>query len=490
MNKPGIDPTPDTRIAPGSASGSPEISHSETMTIADRVRTARIAANKTQQQLAGDTYSKSYISAVERGKMTPSVQALGVLAERLGLPMSYFLGESDVDLSALAESSASLRSTPERERMAREETLGLLLTEAEGLIRQGKTDAALEKLGTQETLDELSGSQRPRWYLLSGWTWLLKQNQHEAISFLERGLTLAENLRLQAPHSQKGAITELAERLRCFLGQAYYELGQPEMALEYHRRCLAAVNEELVADLELTLRIYMSLGHDYLLLNRYNDAIHFYEQAIKQADQAESLAAQGSLYWNLGLAYEGSGDLARAKSNLNKALVAFELQQNIRLAAQLRSLFGQVLVHLERYEEAEGNLRQSLSAAEHTGDASTRASALGNFASMHTARGDHDKAIQMAREGLEVVKGSQDPRTEGQLHLTLAIAHEARNDYDAAEEELKQAISIFEHTGDRDLIGRAHEKYGKFLADRGRFQDAYEHMKTARTATTRKLQDL
>src|SRR5215467_14899974 len=93
------------------------------MTIAERVRSARIAANKTQQQLAGDTYSKSYISAVERGKMTPSVQALGVLAERLGLPMSYFLGESDVDLSALAESSASLRSTPERERMAKEESL-------------------------------------------------------------------------------------------------------------------------------------------------------------------------------------------------------------------------------------------------------------------------------------------------------------------------------------------------------------------------------
>ena len=113
------------------------------MTIAERVRTARIAANKTQQQLAGDTYSKSYISAVERGKMTPSVQALGVLAERLGLPMSYFLGESDADLSALAESSASLRSTPERERLAREETLGLLLTEAEGLIRQGNLDAAL-----------------------------------------------------------------------------------------------------------------------------------------------------------------------------------------------------------------------------------------------------------------------------------------------------------------------------------------------------------
>jgi tetratricopeptide (TPR) repeat protein len=491
MSNPAFDPkTPDAMSAPGGSNSNLDPGRSDTMTIADRVRTARIAANKTQQQLAGDTYSKSYISAVERGKMTPSVQALGVLAERLGLPMSYFLGESEVDLSALAESSASMRSTPERERLAREETLALQLTQAEGLLRRGEPDAALEKLGSQETMDELSVSQRARWYLLEGWAWIAKQANHEAISFLEKGLTLAENLRMQAPLSQKGALSELAERLRCFLGSAYCELGQPEMALEYHRRCLAAINDGLVTDLELTQRIYMALGYDYLLLNRYNDAIGFYEQAIKQASSAEGIASQGDLYWKLGLSYQNSGDLSRAKTNLQKALSAFEVQDNMRLAAQLRSLFGQVLVNLERYEEAESHLQQSLNAAQRTGDVSTRASALGNFASMHTARGNHDKAIQMAREGLDVVKESKDQRTEGQLHLTLAIAHEAKGDYEAAEQELNSSISIFEKTGDKDLIGRAHERYGKFLADRGRFKEAYDHMHVARAATTRKLQDL
>ncbi|HEU5200393.1 MAG TPA: helix-turn-helix transcriptional regulator, partial [Ktedonobacterales bacterium] len=63
--------------------------------LAERLRAARLAANKTQQELAGDRYSKAYISAIECGKMTPSVQALGLLAERLGLPASYFLGEGE-----------------------------------------------------------------------------------------------------------------------------------------------------------------------------------------------------------------------------------------------------------------------------------------------------------------------------------------------------------------------------------------------------------
>jgi transcriptional regulator with XRE-family HTH domain len=57
------------------------------------VRQARLAANLTQQEVAGQMYSKAYISAVERGTMTPSLAALHFLAERLERPLSYFLGE-------------------------------------------------------------------------------------------------------------------------------------------------------------------------------------------------------------------------------------------------------------------------------------------------------------------------------------------------------------------------------------------------------------
>jgi len=481
-----VEVAPEQRALIGAAGGL----HAHTMTIADRVRSARMAANKTQQQLAGETYSKSYISAVERGKMTPSVQALAILAERLGLPVSFFLGESEIDLSTLAENTASLRSTPERERQVREDSLNLLLGEAEGLIRRRDPDAALGKLGGAETLDDLSVLQKPRWYALSGWALLLKTRYHEAIAALEKGLNLAEQLRGQAPLAQKAALAELAERLRCFLGNGYYEMGQPEMALEYHRRCLLAASEGGISDPELKLRIYLALGHDYLLLGRYQEAIGFYKQASNQATEVETLLAEGSLYWSLGLAYKDSGDLFRAKTNMQKALVAFELQENMRLAAQLRSLFGQVLVHLGQYEEAEVNLRQSLGAAERTGDTSTHGAALGNFATMHNAKGEYAQAIETAQQGLAVVKASQDRRTEGQLHLTLSTAYEAGQDYQAAEQAIQQAMALFEQTGDKDWMGRAHEKYGKFLADRGRFEEAYDHMRLARAITARKTDDL
>ena len=461
----------------------------EPMTIGERVRTARIAANKTQQQLAGDTYSKSYISAVEHGKMTPSVQALSVLAERLGLPMAYFLGEVDADLSALAESGANFSSPPERSLLAREEAALLALSAAEGFLRQDNPDAALEQLGSSEALEQLSTLQRPRWYWLAGWAWSQKLDYPEAINFLEKGLTLAEHLRALAPLSHQGHLIELAERLRCFLGSAYSALGQPELALEHHRRSLAALNGGMIDDPDLLLRIYLALGQDYLLLANDGGAISFYDQAIKQLADAEDVTSQGAIYWDRGLSERAAGDLARARTNLVKALLAFEMQESTRLAAQMYSLFGEVLINLERYDEAEAHLQQSLEAGQRTGDAIIRGSTLSTYASLHAARRDHAKAIQQAHEVLEVVRESKDQRTEGQVHITLANAHAALEDYGAAEQELGQAIAVFLKTGDVNLIGQAHARYGTFLADRGRFQEAYEHMEAAQSASTREFPD-
>ncbi len=464
------------------------IPRSETATIAERVRQARIAANKTQQQLAGDTYSKSYISAVERGKMTPSVQALAVLAGRLGLPVSYFLGESEADLSVLAESSAALRSTPERERLVREEALALQLGEAEWALRQRQPDEALARLGGEEPPEDLSAMQRPRWYWLKGWALIQKRFLHEALTTLEKGLTVTEALRSQAPQAQRGSLAEQAERLRLYLGSAYYELRQAELAVEYHRRGLQAITEGVVSDPELKLRIYLALGHDYLLLGRFQDAVSFYDAASKQASDVAQPFAQSLIYWGLTLAHKEAGDLIRARMAVQKALVAQEVQENLALAAQLRSLFGQILVQFGKFAEAEANLQQSLEVAERTGDAVTRGLTLANYADLYLAEGKPEEALRAVQEGLQVVAETHDQRTAGQLYLTQAAVYEARKETGAAETAFKQAIGIFQQTEEADLLGRAHEKYGKFLADQGRFQEAYEQMHQARSAHLRRNQ--
>ena len=58
-----------------------------------RIREARHRSGLTQQQLAGDRYTKAYVSALETGIARPSMVALQFLSERLGMPASHFIDE-------------------------------------------------------------------------------------------------------------------------------------------------------------------------------------------------------------------------------------------------------------------------------------------------------------------------------------------------------------------------------------------------------------
>src|SRR5690242_10607450 len=59
--------------------------------LGQRLRQARLARNLTQGELAASQYSVSYISAVERGQIRPSLGALEKLAQRLQVSVADLL---------------------------------------------------------------------------------------------------------------------------------------------------------------------------------------------------------------------------------------------------------------------------------------------------------------------------------------------------------------------------------------------------------------
>ena len=138
--------TPPTQQLSDSFLSAPTLQQARSL-IGDRVRAARVAANLTQQDLAGSDFSKSYISAIERGKMTPSFQALHLLAGRLGRPISYFLGEEPSKQEA-EPSPAPAADEEDGERAAR-------LHEGERLVQAGRYEEAIavfEQIGQRDLL--------------------------------------------------------------------------------------------------------------------------------------------------------------------------------------------------------------------------------------------------------------------------------------------------------------------------------------------------
>src|SRR5207248_8564354 len=70
-----------------------------------RLRQLRVAAGLTQSDLAGDRFSKEYVSQIERGKTRPTPQTLSWIAERLGVDAAELGTGQTWDESAAGEAS-------------------------------------------------------------------------------------------------------------------------------------------------------------------------------------------------------------------------------------------------------------------------------------------------------------------------------------------------------------------------------------------------
>ncbi|HET7641168.1 MAG TPA: helix-turn-helix transcriptional regulator, partial [Ktedonobacteraceae bacterium] len=72
-----------------------------------KLRAARKAKKYTQGQLAAPDFSVSYISAIERGQIQPSLRALEILAHRLDLSSTDLLSGRSQQTHELAVSTSA-----------------------------------------------------------------------------------------------------------------------------------------------------------------------------------------------------------------------------------------------------------------------------------------------------------------------------------------------------------------------------------------------
>ena len=83
-------------VAPEDAAGVGDVDHDLgggrglVAQLGERLRALRIAKGLTQTELAGERFSKEYVSQIERGKTAPSAEALAWLAPRLGTVEEIF----------------------------------------------------------------------------------------------------------------------------------------------------------------------------------------------------------------------------------------------------------------------------------------------------------------------------------------------------------------------------------------------------------------
>src|SRR5215211_8976164 len=143
--------------------------------LGERLRLLRVAAGLTQTELAGDRFSKEYVSQIERGKTRPTAETVEWLARRLGVDVGFLAngvsteqrhrveaaltraealsdaGDFEEALSAFSELRAAVASTGSAELEVR-----AACGEWRALAWAGRVRESLERLERVRTLTESS----------------------------------------------------------------------------------------------------------------------------------------------------------------------------------------------------------------------------------------------------------------------------------------------------------------------------------------------
>src|SRR5437868_2378766 len=96
--------------------------------LGERLRQLRVAGGMTQTELAGDRFSKEYVSQIERGKTRPTRETIEWLAGRLGVDAGFLANGVSADErgrleGALARAEALLEGARNEEAATEYESL-------------------------------------------------------------------------------------------------------------------------------------------------------------------------------------------------------------------------------------------------------------------------------------------------------------------------------------------------------------------------------
>ncbi len=384
----------------------------EAPTLGARVRELRRSAGLSQSALAGERFSKEYLSQIERGRTRPTPQTLSWLAERLGVDAQFL--ETGV-------------SATERLRV------DSVIAQAEASIEASEyEDAARLLAGLTAPTPEL----RLRALLVESWARMYLGEIREAIALAEQARTVVDDAGLGELDR-----AEVLYRLAC----CRYKLSSISTALALYTEALAiADRSELPCD-RLRAHILEWRSRCYRRQRDFEAAGEDVERALELARGLGDTETVAHVYFQASLVAERRGQWVRARTYAGKAKALYEELSDRQSVGRLLNNLGGLTFLLGRPDEAVEHLKSAFSHALEAGSSADAAQAISSLAQVHLRTGEVELAEEQARRALELLDGRVDFLDEiGNAQLVLGRALLEQDRLDEADAALAEAERSFE----------------------------------------------
>jgi len=406
--------------------------------IGGRLRTARLAAHLTQAQLAGDRYTKAYISALEKGSAKPSMAALAYLSDRLSLAPTHFLDDDEGLWPRLAADLA---------------------------LASFKFEEAIIAYGA---LIDLEPPDRTRGELLCGLA--------EAYAGVGRGpeavAAAADAVRLldAAGRRSEAAIA------RYWLATGHYMCGNVDEALSIDGALLEEVRRGLLVEPDFEARLLMSLATYASKLGHHAKALAYLEE-VRGVSATLDERRRGAYLFDLAYSYRETGDIEAAVKAGTASLALFRAAGYEYGVGALENDLALSFLALSNTDRARELAGSSADHFERLGEHRLLAHVRETQAQVALAKGELDEAQRYADAALDEARATGNTKAAVSALRTLAKIDRARvvqaapdaraRDLTAALAHAQQAVDLARDADTAELIRDALTDLGDLLIESG-----------------------
>jgi tetratricopeptide (TPR) repeat protein len=384
--------------------------------LGERLRQLRVAAGLTQTHLAGERFSKEYISQIERSKTRPTSETIEWLALRLGVDAGFLASGVSTDERAKAEAT---------------------LARADSLLEEHSIEEAIAEYVRALPAVLATGAAELRVRALSGEAMARAENGD-----VKQGLALLAEARGLVERDEFSDIDRAEVLYR--LGVCRYLLSSISTAVGLFNEALVLAERSGLPSDQLRMRVFSWRSRCYRRQRDYEAAREDVEHALELAEGLHDVRALGSAYFQASRLAERDGHYVLARSYAEKAKTQYEELADRANVGRLMNNLGGVEFLLGKPETAIEHFKEAFAVALELGRDEEAATAISSLAQVHLRTGDAKRAEEQALHALEIIGERDDMIDEiGNARLVLGRALLDQDRLDEAEEALTQSEDAF-----------------------------------------------
>jgi len=427
--------------------------------VGEKLRAARIAQHYTQSQLAAPDFSVSYISAIERGQIHPSLRALEILASRLGLTPTELLPNRSQQEERL-RSPANLAEQDEDE-------IEFTLLEAHLLIMHNNLAEAIAKLDTLATKDL-----KPPLLLQQRYLQGLAYFKTDQLQQIEYTLSEAEQIAkdLNANYFLLHILNQLA--------LTYTAMHNYAQASQLHQRCLALIEGNEKLNPFCSIQVYTATGHHYIYLESFAQALEAFNKALIIASELPTSYHVQAVYAHLCEHYRTEKEYQLATLYAHKSIQVNHQDTIKQLKIKLHHYLGHALMRKDA-QVAWDYIAASLQKPGILESRQAQASLITRKAEWHLAHQELDEAEFNARQAHKLVQSFGDTIVNAEALIMLGRIEYVQGCYEEGSQQFVTGIDMLERLGSQEELVNESVRYAQLLEEIGKEREAFIYFRRA-----------